>query len=152
MGRAAARMPQGKQESPHSPQQTLPGVRRNQPYPNVGNLVCPAGFDLGESARVVILSVTEGDGKPLKYPNMFAAADLMVISKTDLLAHVGFEVDRVVERARRLNPALQCLALSACDGTGMAAWLDWIRARADRQGADARVAVQPTDPLFPARA
>ncbi len=119
---------------------------------NVGNLVCPAAFDLGESARVVILSVTEGDDKPLKYPDMFAAADLMIISKIDLLPYVDFEVDRVVERARRLNPALQCLALSARDGTGMAAWLDWIGEHADRQEADAGVAVPPADPLFPAHA
>lgn len=93
---------------------------------NVGNLVCPAAFDLGETARVVILSVTEGDDKPLKYPDMFAAADLMIVSKTDLLPHVDFDIDRVVERARRLNPDLACLALSARDGTGMASWLEWI--------------------------
>ena len=121
-------------------------------FENVGNLVCPAAFDLGESARVVILSVTEGDDKPLKYPDMFAAADLMIISKIDLLPHVDFEVDSVVERARRLNPALQCLALSARDGTGMAAWLDWIMERTDRQEADAGVAVPPADPLIPAHA
>ena len=93
---------------------------------NVGNLVCPAAFDLGETAKVVILSVTEGDDKPLKYPDMFAAADLMIVSKTDLLPHVDFDVDRVVERARRLNPGLAYLALSARDGTGMASWLEWI--------------------------
>ncbi len=96
---------------------------------NVGNLVCPAAFDLGETARVVILSVTEGDDKPLKYPGMFAAADLMIVSKTDLLPHVDFDVDRVVERARRLNPGLGCLALSARDGKGMAPWLEWIAGR-----------------------
>ena len=96
---------------------------------NVGNLVCPAAFDLGETARVVILSVTEGDDKPLKYPDMFAAADLMIVSKTDLLAHVDFDVDRVVERARRLNPGLEFIALSARDGTGMGSWLEWIAGR-----------------------
>ncbi len=96
---------------------------------NVGNLVCPAAFDLGETARVVILSVTEGDDKPLKYPDMFAAADLMVVSKTDLLPHVDFDVERVLERARRLNPDLACLALSARDGSGMAPWLEWIAGR-----------------------
>ena len=96
--------------------------------------------------------MTEGDDKPLKYPNMFAAADLMVISKIDLLPHVDFEVDRVVEMARRLNPALQCLVLSARDGTGMAVWLDWIREHADHQEADAGVAVPPVDPLFPTHA
>ncbi|MDE0241881.1 MAG: hydrogenase nickel incorporation protein HypB [bacterium] len=93
---------------------------------NVGNLVCPAAFDLGETARVVILSVTEGDDKPLKYPDMFAGADLMIVSKTDLLPHVDFDIKRVVERARRLNPDLPYLALSARDGTGMASWIEWI--------------------------
>lgn len=93
---------------------------------NVGNLVCPAAFDLGESARIVILSVTEGDDKPLKYPDMFAGADLMIVSKTDLLPHVDFDIDKVVERARRLNPDLTYLALSARDGTGMGSWLEWI--------------------------
>ena len=93
---------------------------------NVGNLVCPAAFDLGETARIVIRSVTEGDDKPLKYPDMFAAADLMIVSKTDLLPHVDFDIDKVIERARRLNPGLACLALSARDGAGMASWLKWI--------------------------
>lgn len=96
---------------------------------NVGNLVCPAAFDLGETAKVVILSVTEGDDKPLKYPDMFAAADLMIVSKTDLLPHVDFDIDKVVERARRLNPGLACHTLSARDGTGMASWLEWIAGR-----------------------
>ncbi len=96
---------------------------------NVGNLVCPAAFDLGETAKVVILSVTEGDDKPLKYPDMFAAADLMIVSKTDLLAYVDFDVDKVVERARRLNPDLAYLALSARDGSGMASWIAWIARR-----------------------
>lgn len=103
---------------------------------NIGNLVCPATFDLGEAARVVVLSVAEGDDKPLKYPDMFAAADLMILSKIDLLPYVDFDADKVLERAQRLNPALQCLKLSARDGTGMAAWLDWIESRAVGDGPD----------------
>jgi hydrogenase nickel incorporation protein HypB len=97
---------------------------------NVGNLVCPAAFDLGEAAKVVILSVTEGDDKPLKYPDMFAAAGLMILSKIDLLDHVDFDPGKALERARRINPQLHCLRLSARDGSGMAQWLDWIVERA----------------------
>lgn len=95
---------------------------------NVGNLVCPASFDLGEAARVVILSVTEGDDKPLKYPDMFAAAHVMVLSKIDLLPYVDFDISKAVERARRINPNLQTLELSVRDGTGMTEWLDWVLA------------------------
>ncbi len=97
---------------------------------NVGNLVCPAAFDLGEAAKVVILSVTEGDDKPLKYPDMFAAAGLMILSKIDLFDHVDFDPGKALERARRINPQLHCLRLSARDGNGMAQWLDWIIERA----------------------
>ncbi len=93
---------------------------------NVGNLVCPAPFDLGESGKVVILSVTEGDDKPLKYPDMFAAAKLMVLSKVDLLPYVDFDTDKAVERARRINPDLEILQVSLRDGTGMTDWLHWI--------------------------
>ena len=95
---------------------------------NVGNLVCPASFDLGEAAKVVILSVTEGDDKPLKYPDMFAAAHAMVLSKIDLLPYVDFNISKAVERAQRINPNLQILELSVRDGTGMTEWLDWILA------------------------
>ena len=93
---------------------------------NVGNLVCPAAFDLGEAFKVVILSVTEGDDKPLKYPDMFAAADLMVLSKMDLLPHVDFDADKAVERALRINPDLHVIRVSARDGTGVQVWCDWI--------------------------
>ena len=93
---------------------------------NVGNLVCPAAFDLGEAFKVVILSVTEGDDKPLKYPDMFAAADLMVLSKIDLLPHVDFDADKAVERALRINPDLHVIRVSARDGTGVQVWCDWI--------------------------
>jgi hydrogenase nickel incorporation protein HypB len=93
---------------------------------NVGNLVCPALWDLGEAAKVAILSVTEGDDKPIKYPDMFAAADLMVINKIDLLPYVDFDVERCVEFARRVNPRIEVLQLSATKGCGMDAWLDWL--------------------------
>ncbi len=96
---------------------------------NVGNLVCPAGFDLGEAARVVVLSVTEGDDKPLKYPDAFATADLVVINKIDLLPYVDFNVDRCIEYARRLRPEVETLRLSATTGDGVEGWLDWIRRR-----------------------
>jgi hydrogenase nickel incorporation protein HypB len=100
---------------------------------NVGNLVCPAMWDLGEAAKVAILSVTEGEDKPLKYPDMFAAARLMILNKTDLLPYVDFDVERCIEYARRVNPAIEVLQLSARSGQGMDGWLDWIgaaRARA----------------------
>ncbi|MDG0854340.1 hydrogenase nickel incorporation protein HypB [Roseateles puraquae] len=93
---------------------------------NVGNLVCPALWDLGEAAKVVVLSVTEGEDKPLKYPDMFAAAELMVLNKVDLLPHLRFDVQRCIEMARRVNPTLQVLQLSATTGEGMDAWLDWL--------------------------
>ena len=94
---------------------------------NVGNLVCPADFDLGETHKVVVLSVTEGEDKPLKYANMFAAADLMLLNKIDLLPYVDFDVAQCLDYARRVNPALQILQLSARTGEGMTIWLDWLR-------------------------
>lgn len=93
---------------------------------NVGNLVCPALWDLGEAAKVAILSVTEGEDKPLKYPDMFAAAGLMLLTKTDLLPHLDFDVQRCIDYAHRVNPGLQVIQLSARDGSGMQAWLDWL--------------------------
>lgn len=93
---------------------------------NVGNLVCPAVWDLGEVAKVAILSVTEGEDKPLKYPDMFAAASLMVLNKTDLLPHVRFDVARCIELARRVNPGIEVIQLSATTGDGMDAWLHWL--------------------------
>lgn len=95
---------------------------------NVGNLVCPASFDLGEAHKVVILSVTEGEDKPLKYPDMFRAADLMLLNKCDLLPHLIFDVNLTIEYAQRINPALQVIKVSATDGEGMQQWLDWIAA------------------------
>ncbi|WP_434624390.1 hydrogenase nickel incorporation protein HypB [Azospirillum sp. B2RO_4] len=93
---------------------------------NVGNLVCPAGFDLGETHRVVVLSVTEGEDKPLKYPDMFVRADLLVVNKIDLLPHLSFDVERMIGYAQRLNPSLAVIQLSATTGQGLEEWYDWI--------------------------
>jgi hydrogenase nickel incorporation protein HypB len=93
---------------------------------NVGNLVCPAAFDLGEAHKVAILSVTEGEDKPLKYPDMFAAADLMLLNKVDLLPYLSFDVERAIDYARRVNPRLEVIRTSATSGEGMAEWLAWI--------------------------
>lgn len=94
---------------------------------NVGNLVCPADFDLGEACKVVVLSVTEGEDKPLKYPNMFAAAGLMLLNKIDLLPYLDFDVERCLDYARRVNPDIHILQLSARTGAGLDLWLDWLR-------------------------
>lgn len=96
---------------------------------NVGNLVCPAGFDLGEDSKVVVLAVTEGEDKPLKYPYMFAAASLMLLNKTDLAPHVDFDMAQCEANARRVNPDIEIIRLSARTGDGMDKWLDWIAAR-----------------------
>jgi hydrogenase accessory protein HypB len=93
---------------------------------NVGNLVCPAAFDLGEAYKVAILSVTEGEDKPLKYPDMFAAAGMMVLNKTDLLPHLDFDVEACIANARKVNPDIVVLKVSARSGEGMADWLAWI--------------------------
>jgi hydrogenase nickel incorporation protein HypB len=93
---------------------------------NVGNLVCLALFDLGEARRVVIISVTEGDDKPRKYPHMFSAADLIVINKTDLLPYVDFDVDRLTTDARALRPELEVLTLSARTGENVDSWYAWL--------------------------
>jgi hydrogenase nickel incorporation protein HypB len=95
---------------------------------NVGNLVCPSGFDLGEAHKVVIFSVTEGEDKPLKYPDMFRAADLMLLSKCDLLPYLDFDADLAVANARRVNPDIQVIRVSANNGEGMDKWLGWIKA------------------------
>lgn len=93
---------------------------------NVGNLVCPAEFDLGESKRVVLLSVTEGDDKPDKYPNIFATANLMIVTKIDLLPHVDFSVERAEASARRIRSDIEILRVSASTGAGMSEWYDWL--------------------------
>jgi hydrogenase nickel incorporation protein HypB len=94
---------------------------------NVGNLVCPAAFDLGEHHKVAILSVTEGEDKPLKYPDMFRAADVMLLNKCDLLPHLEFDADLAEANARRVNPHLTIFRVSATSGDGISAWLDWIQ-------------------------
>lgn len=93
---------------------------------NVGNLVCPADFDLGERCKVLILSVTEGEDKPLKYPAMFAHAGLLLLNKTDLLPHVDFSVDLCIQYARRINSAIRVIPLSARSGDGLDEWMDWL--------------------------
>ncbi|WP_328379028.1 hydrogenase nickel incorporation protein HypB [Streptomyces sp. NBC_00440] len=99
---------------------------------NVGNLVCPALFDLGESSRIVIISVTEGTDKPLKYPYMFGAADLVLINKADLLPYVDFDVARCEAYARSVNPDVRVLTVSATTGEGMDQWYAWVAALDDR--------------------
>jgi hydrogenase nickel incorporation protein HypB len=107
---------------------------------NVGNLVCPALFDLGEAHKVAILSVTEGEDKPLKYPDMFRAATLMLVNKVDLLPYLEFDVDQCEANARRVNPDLQVIRVSARTGEGFAEWLAWIeRQRAASSPAPARM-------------
>lgn len=95
---------------------------------NVGNLVCPAAFDLGEAHKVAILSVTEGEDKPLKYPDLFAAADLMLLNKVDLLPHLAFDAQRAIDYALRVNPRLRVIRTSATTGAGVREWIDWVGA------------------------
>jgi hydrogenase nickel incorporation protein HypB len=107
---------------------------------NVGNLVCPAAFDLGEAHKVVVLSVTEGEDKPLKYPDMFAAADIMVLNKADLLPHLDFNTALCIGNALRVNPRLQTFIVSARAGEGMEALYAWLETSASRQAQAAKVA------------
>jgi hydrogenase nickel incorporation protein HypB len=95
---------------------------------NVGNLVCPALFDLGEGAKVLILSVTEGEDKPIKYPHMFRACSLLLLNKIDLLPYLRFDVEKCIGYARRVNPQIEILQVSAQSGEGMEAWYAWLRA------------------------
>ena len=112
---------------------------------NVGNLVCPAAFDLGEAHKVAILSVTEGEDKPLKYPDMFRAADVMLLNKCDLLPHLDYDIALAEACALRVNPRLRILRVSATTGEGLDAWIDWLverqaalDPRPDRAGIDRR--------------
>ncbi len=122
------------------------GVAELQPRPgsllfieNVGNLVCPALFDLGEAAKVVMLSVTEGEDKPLKYPHMFRAAELLLINKIDLLPYLDFDIDSCIAAARQVNPQLTVLQVSARSGDGLDQWYAWLRAQ------HARIVADPVD-------
>jgi hydrogenase nickel incorporation protein HypB len=99
---------------------------------NVGNLVCPALFDLGESARIVVMSVTEGEDKPLKYPNMFRFADILILNKTDLLPYLQFSVEKCMSYAHQVNPKLDIFQLSAVTGDGLEAWYGWLRKRLEQ--------------------
>jgi hydrogenase nickel incorporation protein HypB len=99
---------------------------------NVGNLVCPALVDLGERAKVVVASVTEGDDKPVKYPHMFRAAGLVLLNKVDLLAHVAFDVDRFRRFTREVNPGARVVAVSATRGDGLAEWYAWLEEGASK--------------------
>jgi len=101
---------------------------------NVGNLVCPAGWDLGEDAKIVLFSVTEGEDKPSKYPKMFQMARLVVFTKMDLLPHVPFSLERAVSFARAVNPNLQFLMTSSVDKGGLAEWYGFLRSRIARRG------------------
>jgi hydrogenase nickel incorporation protein HypB len=102
---------------------------------NVGNLVCPASWDLGETAKIVVLSVTEGEDKPLKYPKMFEQASYAVLNKIDLLPYVPFDVELAIHYARQINPGLEFFRVSALTGEGLAAWYDFLRVQvSDHQG------------------
>ena len=96
---------------------------------NVGNLVCPASYDLGEAAKVVVLSVTEGEDKPLKYPAIFFKSELCVINKVDLLPYVPFEIGEAVENARRIHPGMEIVKVSCLTGNGLHEWLTWLEQR-----------------------
>lgn len=100
---------------------------------NVGNLVCPAAFDLGEDYRVTVLASTEGDDKPKKYPRMFLTSELMVVSKADLLPYVPFSVEAVTKDARDVNPDIEVLTISSLKGDGMDEWCDWLMQRVEEK-------------------
>lgn len=95
-------------------------------FENVGNLVCPSSYDLGEAAKIVLLSVTEGEDKPLKYPSIFFKSELLVITKTDLLPYVPFDIAKAEENARRVHPGMEIIRTSCTKGDGVKEWLDWI--------------------------
>jgi len=96
---------------------------------NVGNLVCPASYDLGEAAKVVVLSVTEGEDKPLKYPSIFFKSDLLVLNKIDLLPYVPFEINEAVANARKVHPGMEIVKVSCLTGNGLPEWMKWLAHR-----------------------
>ena len=102
---------------------------------NVGNLVCPTSYDLGEDAKIVVLSVTEGEDKPLKYPGIFRKAELMILNKIDLLPHVPFDPELAVANARRIDPEIEIIETSCTEGVGLELWLAWLAGRAKRKKA-----------------
>lgn len=106
---------------------------------NVGNLVCPASFDLGEDYRVTLVASTEGDDKPKKYPKMFLTSELLVVSKCDLLPYVPFSVDAVVKDAREINPYIEVLTLSSTSGEGLDAWCNWLLQRVEEKKEELKI-------------
>jgi hydrogenase nickel incorporation protein HypB len=106
---------------------------------NVGNLVCPSSYDLGEDAKIVLLSVSEGDDKPLKYPSIFFKSELAIINKIDLLPYVPFDLEKSIENARKVRPGIEILKTSCTTGEGIQLWLDWIEIR--RRAAKAKSTV-----------
>ncbi|HEX4024161.1 MAG TPA: hydrogenase nickel incorporation protein HypB [Steroidobacteraceae bacterium] len=116
---------------------------------NVGNLVCPALFDLGERAKVVIVAATEGEDKPLKYPHMFRASRLMLLNKIDLLPHLQFDVQRCIGYAREVNPQLEILQVSAQTGAGMQGWYQWLYRQLAPRHALAAASADATEAVGP---
>ena len=110
---------------------------------NVGNLVCPAAFDLGEDVRVTVLACTEGDDKPKKYPRMFLTSELMLVSKADLLPYVPFSIDAVTKDARDVNPDIEVMIISSLKGDGMEAWCNWITNKVQEKKTAMAIANQP---------
>ncbi len=108
---------------------------------NVGNLVCPSSYDLGEMAKIVLLSVTEGEDKPLKYPGIFHRSSLMILTKTDLLPHLDFDPKLALDNARKIHPEIEYIALSSRTREGFAEWLDWLRGLQERVQAEAVAAI-----------
>ena len=107
---------------------------------NVGNLVCPSSYDLGEAAKIVILSVTEGEDKPLKYPSIFFKSELLILSKTDLLPHVPFDAELAEQNARRVHPGMAVLRVSCLTHVGMTAWIRWLE---QKRAAQVEAKAQP---------
>lgn len=108
---------------------------------NVGNLVCPASFDLGEDYRVTLIATTEGDDKPQKYPKMFLTSELMLVSKADLLPYLPFSVEAVTNDARAINPNIEVIEISSVNGTGIEAWCDWLKAKIKEKKSSDSIAV-----------
>jgi len=108
---------------------------------NVGNLVCPSSYDLGEEAKIVLLSVTEGEDKPLKYPSIFFKSELAVITKMDLLPYVPFDLEKSIENTNKVHPGMQILKVSCATGEGLSAWVDWIEMRRQKVCSKQAVAV-----------
>ena len=105
---------------------------------NIGNLICPAGFDLGEDQRIIVLSLTEGEDKPVKYPVAFRNADFLLISKIDLLPHLEVDLELLLQNTRKVNPELKSMQLSARSGEGMEVWIQWIKKKLDLKNKKSR--------------